>query len=88
MWEDIRTATGGKPTVERRKGGTAIPQKSLPQKTAYLTIKIIYHPAVKCDRCRYLYTRNSITQQIFLDCQLCAKNPLGHRSVDSESNSV
>lgn len=48
MWEEVQPAMGKKPTVERRKGRILIPQKNLPQKRAYLTIKSVYHPAIEC----------------------------------------
>lgn len=56
------------------------------KKKAYLTTETTYHPVIKLYRCKYTYS--SITQQIFLHHQLGAKNPLGHKIVDTDSNSV
>lgn len=89
MWGEVQTTTSRKSRVERRKG-RMINERSLPQKKkkAFLTTETTYHPAIKRYRCRYLNTSTSITRQIFLHHRLGAKNPLGHRSVDSDSNSV
>lgn len=77
--------------VKSRKKESRMPkEKSLPQrkknKKACLTTETTYHLVIKLYRCKYTYS--SITQQIFLHHQLGTKNPLGHKSVDTDSNSV
>lgn len=86
MRKKVQRAIDWKPTVERRDTDPTKQVSLKKKKKAYLTIEITYHhPAIKQYTCRYLCTCNSITQQIFLNHQLCAKNPVGHKSVDSDS---